>query len=265
MNIDTNDGLASSIVVFATEIMHNAGAICKKYFRSSVAVERKEDGSPVTVADREVERYLRDAITAQFPTHRIVGEEHENEGSERAEYIWYIDPIDGTYSFINGIPIYTSLLALYYNDGCTNEALFGIVYNPQLDELAIGIKDKGCYVNGAPQQVRACQELSEARLHTTNFAALAEYIGAERVGALCGAVKSARTWCDAYGYILLVTGRADAIIDYGLKVWDIAPLYIIATEAGAAISNFEGEEEALGTSCIAAYPPLQQKLLHYVR
>ena len=261
MTIDISNALRSPIIDFAITLVHKAGRTCRKYAKSSVSVMHKEDGSPVTIADQHIERDLKNAIHRAFPAHKIIGEEHGTTTHENTECVWYIDPIDGTYAFIHGIPLYTTLLAFYYK----NIAQFGIIYNPQSDELVIGILQKGCYFNGHKTTLRPCESISNATLLTTDFSSLAREIESGSFQSLCKDCAHSLTWCDAYGYLLLVTGRADAVVDIGLKPWDIAPLYIIVQEACGTISNFMGIQDPLQGSCVATNPSIHQDLLSYLQ
>ena len=261
MTISVSNALRSPIVDFAVTLVQKAGRICRKYAKSSVSVMYKKDGSPVTIADQQIERYLKNAIHRAFPDHKIIGEEHGTTLHGNAECVWYIDPIDGTYAFVHGIPLYTTLLAFYYN----NVAQFGIIYNPQSDELVIGILQQGCHFNGHATTVRPCTSISDATVLTTDFSSLACEIDTDAFQSLCKNCAHALTWCDAYGYLLLVTGRADAVIDIGLKPWDIAPLYIIVQEACGTISNFTGVQDPLKGSCVAANSKIHQYLLPYLQ
>lgn len=235
---------------FAVQHIRRAGRICRRYFAGGFAggrgVEYKGDGSPVTAADRAVEHYLTTAIGRAYPHHTIVGEEYNPTApAEEHEYRWYIDPIDGTFSFIHGIPLYTCLLALYHN----GEPLLGVIYNPELDELVVAGAGAGCYFNGRRTMVTTCNEIGTARMLCTDVPLLLrEAPNALRLLERCG---SMRTWCDAYGYVLLVTGRGDLVLDVGMQPWDVAPLYVIVREAGGVISDFSGASAPLAQQVIA--------------
>ena len=275
MDVDIRAGLRSAVVRFATTHIKAAGRICRRYFSVIAAqgaadsaavldIAYKGDGSPVTAADKAVERYLTRAIRRKFPTHEIVGEEYaaaEPTADAAAagtadRYRWYIDPIDGTYAFIHGIPLYSCLLAL-----CRNGApIMGMIYNPQSDELAVAIAGGGCYINGRPAAVRSCAAPSDALLLCSDVSLLLQAIPPATRDLLVRCAHT-RTWCDAYGYLLLVSGRADAVVDVGMKPWDIAPLYVIVREAGGVISALDGSDAPLGDSCIAAAADLHPQLV----
>lgn len=247
--VDIDNGIHSPVARFAIRHIKRAGRICRRHFAGGYSrghgVEYKDDGSPVTIADREVERYLTHAIQTTFPAHGIVGEEYPATASATHEYVWYIDPIDGTFSFIHGIPLYSCLLALYHN----GKPLLGLIYNPELHELLIGIEGHGCYFNGTLTTVTNCPALSEARMLCTELPLLLRT--EPRAQQLLERCRSMRTWCDAYGYILLATGRADLVLDAGMKPWDVAPLYIIVQEAKGDISDFSGKTHPLGANTMA--------------
>jgi len=240
---------------FAVGLSEEAGRITRKYFRKHIEVEVKKDSSPVTVADRETEMCIRDAIARRYPGHGILGEEH---GAKEADspYRWIIDPIDGTKSFIHGIPLYTVLIALLEN----GEPVLGVIHNPPLGETAAAAAGMGCTFNGAPCRVGSAQTLAEARLQVTDPADLARrYPGF--AGKLYAGVKLCRSWGDGYGYLLVASGRADIMMDPVLAAWDVAPLKVIITEAGGAFTDFSGRSHALGESAVAANRTLHREVL----
>lgn len=250
--LDISNGIRSRLARFAIRHIRHAGRICRRHFAIGFShgrgIEYKDDGSPVTMADREVERYLTQAIRTSFPDHAIIGEEYRPTATAtEREFVWYIDPIDGTFSFIHHIPLYSCLLALYH-DG---EPLLGLIYNPELDELVIAIRGAGCYFNGKPTTVSHCATLNEARMLCTELPLLLRT--APQAQQLLERCRSMRTWCDAYGYVLLVTGRGDLVLDAGMKPWDVAPLYIVTHEAGGIIGDFSGTAaHPLGANAMAA-------------
>ena len=152
-----------SLLDFAVRVAREAGDITRRYFRQSLAVERKADGSPVTVADREAERFIRESIQRAFPDDGILGEE-EDERPGTSDRRWIIDPLDGTYSFVHGVPLFGVLIAAEV----AAEPVLGVVNLPALDELVYAARGLGCFWNGAPARVSATQTLSEALLEAAH-------------------------------------------------------------------------------------------------
>jgi len=256
---------------FAELLAEEAGRISLSYFRKPIDVEMKADLTPVTRADRETERFIRESIAHRFPGHLITGEEFgttlgvrkpENAdkapGSSAAEslYRWVVDPIDGTKAFVLGVPLYTTLIALLYNE----QPVVGIIHNPVLGETVSASVGGGCTLNGAACKVSGCDSLAEARVHTTDYANLAR-LEPDLARVLLGRVGSARTWADAYGYLLIATGRADVMIDPAMSPWDIAPLGPIIAEAGGRLTALDGTETWTGDSALATNGILHHQIL----
>jgi myo-inositol-1(or 4)-monophosphatase len=231
----------------AIEIAQKGGAHTLTYFNQSVDVERKSDDSPVTIADREAETIMREAIAEQFPDHGIIGEEH-GRSNESSDIQWILDPIDGTKSFIHGVPLYTTLIGVVV-DG---EPVCGIIYAPALDELCEAATGKGARLNGEECSVRACSDLSEATFLSTDAYTAAEYDYGEAFDSLIEQTRLHRTWGDAYGHMMVATGRADIMFDPVLSIWDAAPMQTILSEAGGIFCDTTGNEtieSGNGISC----------------
>lgn len=231
---------------FAEELAREAGELTLRYYRSGVAVDTKEDQSPVTVADRETETHIRARISERYPNHTIIGEEGGEE-SHDSRYSWIIDPIDGTKAFVHGIPFYTVLIAFAIDE----RPVAGVIHAPAMEETVSASTGSGVIYNRGTAGLSGVRRLEDARLHGTDFADLLRRYpkgGAE----LLSRVKAARTWADAYGYLMLVTGRCDLMLDPVMSLWDIAPLYPILEEAGAYWSDFQGRKDMPGKSIIAA-------------
>ncbi|MFI4987888.1 MAG: histidinol-phosphatase [Alphaproteobacteria bacterium] len=223
----------------ATRLADESAVIIRRYFRSDVVVHDKSDLSPVTVADREAEAAMRRLIAAAFPDHGIIGEEH---GAERpdAAYVWVLDPIDGTKSFITGKPLFGTLIALMHE----GRAILGVINHPALGERWTGASGRPTLFNGKPARTRACASLGRAALYTTSpymFASAADAAAYERVRK---AVKLALFGTDCYGYGLLSSGFADLVVEGGLKVYDYCALIPVIEGAGGVVSDWQGR--ALG-------------------
>jgi histidinol-phosphatase len=235
----------------AREFARLGGRLSLDWFRrSDLAVERKADSSPVTVADRQVELAIREAISRRFPDHRVVGEEHGGHLGEGG-FEWIIDPIDGTKSYIRGVPLYTTLIAML-RDGVPQ---VGVVYCPPTGEMAAAAVGCGAWDEfGRPLRVSRCTRLEEAWVMTTDPA---DFIRRRPAGVahLFAESASVRTWADAYGYMLLARGDADVMVDPVMSPWDIAPLGVIIREAGGIFTDMDGEDRLVGDSAIAAATP----------
>jgi histidinol phosphatase-like enzyme (inositol monophosphatase family) len=231
---------------FGEALALEAGEITLTYFRTDLQVDRKSDDTPVTVADRETEKHIRERIGKRYPDHTIIGEEGGEE-SHQSRYSWIIDPIDGTKAFVHGVPFYTVLIAFAIDE----RPVMGVIHAPALEETVSGATGCGVRYNRGEAAVTGVRSLREARLHGTDFAELARRYPKGAM-ALLSRAKAARTWADGFGYLMLVTGRADLMLDPVMSLWDIAPLYPILEEAGAAWSDFQGRRDTPGNSIIAA-------------
>ncbi|MFW9845453.1 MAG: inositol monophosphatase family protein [Candidatus Thorarchaeota archaeon] len=240
---------------FASTIAIEAGWLTLEYFMGSVSVESKSDDTPVTEADKQAEAYIRNRIEERYPDHSILGEEAGEKVGE-SSLQWVIDPIDGTQSFIRGVPLYTVLIALIEED----EPLLGIIHNPPLKETVTGAIGLGCFYYGDFCQVSSTTNLSEAWVQVTDYADLSRR-RPKLAKRLLEESFSCRTWGDAYGYLLVATGRADVMIDPIMKIWDIAPLKPIITEAGGVFTDLDGNPVAMGESSIACNKELHDEVM----
>ncbi len=238
----------------ARQAARDAGELTLKYFRSDrFTVERKADDSPVTIADREAERLLREQIEAAFPDDAIVGEEFgQREGS--SGYRWILDPIDGTTSFISGVPLYGTLIGVEYKQ----RSIAGVIRLPAMDECVFAAEGCGAWYetgNNAPQAARvsSCESLADG-LFVTSQIDLYERRNAWQVfHELERHAYITRTWGDCYGYLLIVTGRAEVMVDPVMSVWDAAALQPILEEAGGTFTDWQGNRtiyhgEGIGTN-----------------
>lgn len=231
----------------AKEFGKAGGDSTLNYFNSSFDLEFKGDQSPVTNADRESESIIRELIKKHFPGHGIIGEEFGAE-NEDSEVVWVLDPIDGTQSFIHGVPLYTTLIGVLIN----NEPKVGMIYAPGTGELVAAAEGLGCYLNGEKCRVRECNNLSEATFLSTEVATFDTYGFRKPFETLLDKARIHRTWGDAYGHMLVATGRADVMIDPILNLWDAAALMPVITEAGGSFTDLEGTatiETGNGLSC----------------
>ena len=248
---------ADSLRDFATELAEASGRALVGMFRHpDLGVETKRDDSPVTAADRYAEALLRDRILARFPDHGIVGEEFGTV-AEDAEYVWVLDPIDGTISFVAGVPLFGTLIALLH----AGEPILGVIHQPITRELAIGTAS-GTTLNGEAVRVREDRALAEAMLLTTDPGAVGRHQDPGRFEALCARTTLCRGWGDCYGYLMVASGRADIMLDPVMHPWDIAALVPVVRGAGGVITTWEGDDPVGGTSTVAAAPALHREVMH---
>ncbi|WP_430397320.1 histidinol-phosphatase [Ferrovibrio sp.] len=228
-----------------------ARPIAQRYFRQKLAVEHKADHSPVTVADRAIETAMRSIITERHPEHAIYGEEH---GVERlgARYTWVIDPIDGTKSFVTGLPLFGTLIALLEH----GVPKLGLIDMPALHETWVGEAGEPTRFNNAPCRVSGCKNPAEAVLYATSPDM---FEGAARAGfeRVSNAVRLRRFGGDCYAYALLAAGYVDLVIEVGLQPYDYLPLVAVIEGAGGVVTDWNGQALRLGSDgrVVAAASP----------
>lgn len=223
-----------AVAEFCADMASGCREISLKYFRYPIDYVQKDDLTPVTIADESIERYMRERIRAAFPDHGIVGEEMEAEEGER--YTWYIDPIDGTKSFISGMPLFGMLAAL--RDTREDRMLYGMVDMPALDERWAS-DGRTTLFNGAPARVSGCAELSKAQIYCTSpdIFTVADWSVYETVSR---AAKFRRFGGDCYIYGLLASGHCDLVVETALKTFDFMALMPVIEAAGGFITDWEG-------------------------
>ena len=231
-----DDPTPRELVEFAVDAAWIAGRITLEYFQTPVAHEAKADASPVTIADRRAETALREMIAARYPSHAVLGEEFGRSGPDDARYRWILDPIDGTLSFIAGVPIYGVMVAVE----CDGEPVAGVVNLPALGELVAAGRGEGCYWNGRRARVSKTERLSEALVVCTDVTGMEKFGRGAAYAKVCSASRMQRTWGDCYGHILVATGRADVMLDPIMNVWDTAALRPILVEAGGTFTDWAG-------------------------
>ena len=235
-----------SLMQAAAEVARLAGDVAARHFDQGVAVDIKADGSPVTVAAGAAERAARDWIAQRFPEDGVLGEEFGVTRPE-ARRRWVVDPIDGTKSFVRGVPLWGTLVAL-----CEGEdVLAGAVYLPIGGDLVAAAPGCGAWANGARCHVSTVSSIAAATVLTTDERfkdAPPRRAGWERVSQ---AAAVGRTWGDCYGYVLVATGRAEVMVDPVLSPWDAAAVLPVITEAGGVFTSWEGAVTAFGGSAVA--------------
>jgi histidinol phosphatase-like enzyme (inositol monophosphatase family) len=248
------------ILDFSVALAREAGAITTHYFKGNFSLERKADNSFVTIADREAERCIRSRIEQDFPDDAILGEE-EGEKSGSSNRRWIIDPIDGTYAFVHGVPFYGVLIGVEIED----DACVGVVNLPALDEIIWAGRGLGCFSNGKPVRVSLTRKLDEALLLTSDFRLCQQGGFGPATSALQEKVSALRTWGDCYGHVLVATGRADIMLDPIMNVWDCAPLLPILEEAGGTFTDWDGRPTIHGGNAISTNGVLFRELIETIR
>lgn len=244
---------------FAVDLARAAGEITLKYFRKAPETNKKADGSFVTIADREAEAYLRKEIRRRFPEDGLIGEEEgAAEGSSGRR--WIVDPIDGTFSFVHGVPFYGVLIGLEI-DG---EPTLGVINMAGLDEIVYAAKGLGCFYNGVTTRVSTTKTLEESLLLCTDITACHKYGFGAAMDEFQLRAKTTRTWGDCYGYVLLATGRADVMLDPVMNIWDCAALLPVVSEAGGTFTDWKGQTTIEGGNAIATNGQLFDEVMAIV-
>jgi histidinol phosphatase-like enzyme (inositol monophosphatase family) len=228
-------------LVLAVAAAREAGDLTLKYYRrDDLNVERKKDNTPVTIADRQAELLLRERIAAEFPDDGIFGEEHpERPGT--SGFRWILDPIDGTKSFIHGVPLYGTLIGVEYE----MESVLGVIRIPAQDECVYAATGQGAWYQSGeqspkPAHVSSCQSMSEALFLNSEVRCFDDTGRRAAYDRLQNASRLARTWGDCYGYMMVATGRADVMVDPIMALWDAAALQPILEEAGGTFTDWQG-------------------------
>lgn len=229
------------------------------YFHNLPKIENKIDKTPVTKADREAEEIIISTIKKAFPSHGFMGEEYGND-NENAEFIWIIDPIDGTKNFIHGLNFFGTVLGLKYQ----GKIILGISNMPAVSELLYASESEITTLNNKAVHVSKISNLKNAfvNFNPTHFDK-PKFINI--VKAIDKKVLNMRGFGDTYGYHLVATGRADVMFEMGPKAWDISAYQIIIKQAGGKYSNFDGNEYALGDTTLATNGLVHEEILSIIK
>ena len=244
--LDFPAATAQAYMDAVAEVARVAGDVANNYFGKHPETRIKSDGTPVSVADLNAERAARDWIERRFPDDGILGEELPPVRPE-ARRRWIVDPIDGTFTFLQSVPLWGTLVAVAEGES----VIAGAAYFPALDEIIFAAPGQGCWWNGSRARVSTVDRLSDARLLTSDARFLGDSGNRERWLRLQKSVRAMRTWGDCYGYLLVATGRADIMADEILSDWDAAALLPIIVEAGGVFTDWRGRATAFGGSAIA--------------
>lgn len=240
---------------FAHHLASISGKIIKQYFRTEISIDSKSDFSPVTIADKKSEEIMREEILKHFPDHGIIGEEFGNQNND-AEYVWVLDPIDGTKSFICGAFSFGTLIGLLKN----NQPVLGVINQPILNEFMIG-DNSITTLNGETVSVRNCNKIEDAVLITCDHFNIGKFQNQQNFDALVKRVNLYRHWGDCYGYLLLAAGFVDIVIDPIMSVWDSMALIPIINGAGGIVTDYHGNDAVKGNSIIAASSQIHSEII----
>jgi histidinol-phosphatase len=246
---------------FATQLAYRAGRLTLGYFNTGLRPDYKADDTPVTAADRAAEEFIRGEIEKNYPTHAILGEEFGVASPpEGASFRWIIDPIDGTKSFMRGVPLYGVLIGLEIE----GEVRVGACYCPGTDEMLTGADGLGAWWNGRRAQVSQVNSFERACVCMTTQHSFAKTGRAAAWDRLQKAAYMVRGWSDAYGYLLVATGRAEVMLDPVMAIWDCGPFPPIFREAGGYFGSWSGKPGHIYNEAIACNAALQPELLKLI-
>lgn len=233
------------------ELAGIVGKTALSYYGRNVDVETKGDGSPVTIADRAAETVAREWIASRFPLDGVVGEEFGVTKPD-ARRRWIVDPIDGTRTFVRKVPLWGTLVAV--TEG--TRVVAGAACFPAVNELIVAAPGLGCWHNDSRCSASKVSDLASAAVMVTDDRFRGNELRTKAWGQLASQCSVARTWGDCYGYLLVATGRAEAMVDDVVSPWDVAALMPIITEAGGSFTDWNGKATAFGSDAIATNGPL---------
>jgi myo-inositol-1(or 4)-monophosphatase len=249
----------SEYLEFACETAWAAGRSTLAHFQTALAVEQKADDSPVTIADRAAERLIRERIAVRYPDHAVLGEEFGDAPAD-SRCRWVIDPIDGTQSFIRGVPLYGVLIGLEID--CVPRV--GVAHFPALGELVAAEIGKGCWWNGRRARASAVVRLADAAVGYSDSRSLASRLG-ERWQTFQRATRLQRGWGDCYGHCLVATGRLDVMLDPITSPWDCCALIPILLESGGRFTDWTGVTRIDGGDAFSTNGHLHEAVLEALR
>lgn len=248
----------SSLLEFAVETANSAGKITLESFQKEQVTEVKSDGSIVTETDKKVEQFISTQIQTNFPEHIILGEEFGQENNSVAPYRWIVDPIDGTVSYANGVPLYAVLMALEVN----GKSRIGVAHFPALNYTLYAADGMGCFLNGTQVFVDdSITAIQDAIVTITDLKTIVSPPSSLSMDKLISQAKQTRGWGDAYGYLLVACGQTSLHLDAVMKVWDCAPFLPILKEAGGYFGDWFGNETIYCESSMATTKTLLPQIL----
>jgi histidinol-phosphatase len=256
-----DDSTASELLKTALEAARSAADISRHYYAGNFTVETKADLTPVTQADVECEQAIRQLILDRYPEHGFFGEETGRTQAD-ADYLWLVDPIDGTKGFVRQYPFFSTQIALMH----AGEIVLGVSSGTMMDELAWAEKGRGAWLNGVRLAVSDITDPDRAAVSTGNLRSLAKSDGWAALANILGRADRTRGYGDFYHYHLLASGKIEAVIESDVNILDIAALSVIVEEAGGTFTDLNGEAVGLGTrSVLAANPGLHATYLAQLR
>jgi histidinol-phosphatase len=244
----------------AIEAASNAAQLAFRYYDIDVAVEWKEDDSPVTVADRNAEEFLRQTLLGAFPDDGFLGEEFGDKPGTSG-FRWIVDPIDGTRSFVRGVPIWATLVGLEFQGTC----IAGVVAAPALGHTWRALRGDGAYRNDRRIHVSDVNQLSQATLYYTNLSWFERAGKRRQFEQLSSQTQNQRGYGDFWGHMLVAQGSGELIADHGLHVWDIAALQPIIEEAGGRYTNWDGQPDIERSDILISNGKLHEAALNILR
>ncbi len=252
---------------FTVNLAYRAGRITLGYYNIGLRPDFKLDDTPVTAADRAAEEFVRREIEKAYPSHAILGEEFGESAPTRlpaskpVDRRWLIDPIDGTKSFMRGVPLYAVLIGLEIE----GEVRVGAAYYPALDEMLCAADGLGCWWNGRRVHVSEVASFDQAYVCFTNVRNMARCGRSEAWERINQAAFASRGWGDAYGYLLVATGRAEVMLDPIMNVWDCGPFPPIFREAGGYFGDWQGNPGHTYGEALACNQQLLPELMQMIQ
>lgn len=241
---------------FLNELICASADVINHYFhKGNFCLEEKENKTPVTKADKEAEKIIREMIIKNYPDHGIIGEEYGNY-QENAKYVWVIDPIDGTIAFIHGVPLFVTLIGLLEH----GKPILGGINQPIAKLCCIG-DNNHTWFNNNLTEMRYVSNLSEATMIATDINNIHRMHNKEGFNKLITQAKLFRTWGDGFGYMLISRGLADIMFDAKMAPWDILPVIPVVRGAKAKITTFNGGDPVSGSSAICAHPLMHEHIM----
>ena len=244
------------LLAVALQAAKSARELILYYYNGDFEIEIKPDQTPVTVADRRAEQVIRKTINDAFPGHGIFGEEYGAQ-SKDTEYLWLVDPIDGTKSFVKRYGMFSTQIALMHR----GELILGVSCAPAMDELVWATRGGGAFNTSGQLHISQVNTINQASISTGNIQSLAADKRWAALGRILAQTNRTRGYGDYYHYHRLAAGQLDAVIESDVNILDIAALYVIVTEAGGLFTDLEGRKPDLDTrSVLAATPSLHAAL-----
>jgi histidinol-phosphatase len=254
----------SEDLAFALDICRQAGEVALRHFKNGVRANTKYDGTPVTIADTECERLIREAIATHYPHDAILGEEEgateglrAKSGNDLPKRRWIVDPIDGTYGYARGASGWSTLLALEVDD----EIILGVANSPAASETFWAERGQGAWKNGNRLQVSTYEDLAKSQLDFGSLNRIIElglWKGFEKLVRITGRQRCAG---DYLGFAHVLEGTAEAQLEVGVKPWDLAPFRILITEAGGIYSDLAGGQSIYTGNCLITNSVLHERFL----